>query len=366
MDTIKDLKKRVINNTLKIVIIFVIAFVLIYLISTYFILKAIGILLVSTTQIKNKNYDIHVDINSRDEIEELGNNFNDMTREIKSHISHIENLNKSYYKFVPEEFLSILNKDISGITLGDKVLSNITILFSDIRNFTAMSEKLTPEENFTFINEYLDIMGPVIRHNHGFIDKYIGDGIMALFPQNPTDSIEASIQMIKKLNEYNNTRVRNNYMPIDIGIGINFGMSMLGVIGEKKRYECSVISDSVNTASRIEGITKVFGVQLIIGESVLNAAQDNMFHYRFLGEIKVKGKEEMIKIYEVFDGDNNGVLLKKKETLIRYNAAIDLYVNSQYKEALLIFEEINKYNPDDRPVHFFIQKCKEENIKIFY
>jgi len=160
-----------------------------------------------------------------------------------------ENLTHSYGRFVPHEFLDLLDKEsILKVELGDQVQKEMTILFSDIRSFTTLSEGMTPKENFQFINNYLSQMGPLVRTHHGFIDKYIGDTVMALFDKSADDAVQASIAMLRLLEDYNNAQLKEGKASIKIGIGINTGMLMLGTVGEEDRMEGTVISDSVNIA----------------------------------------------------------------------------------------------------------------------
>ncbi|MBK9500790.1 MAG: adenylate/guanylate cyclase domain-containing protein [Leptospiraceae bacterium] len=164
---------------------------------------------------------------------------------------------KSYARFVPEQLLRFLGKElITGVQLGDSINKKMAILFSDIRSFTTLSEDMSPEDNFKFLNSYLHAMGPSIRKNNGFIDKYMGDGIMAIFPEGSTDALQSAIEMLDELAEFNRTREKNGKLPIRIGIGIHVGYQMFGIIGDAERLEGTVISDAVNTASRLEGLTK--------------------------------------------------------------------------------------------------------------
>ncbi len=183
---------------------------------------------------------------------------------IKTHL-RLSNLNSAYSRFVPRQFLNLLQKDsILDVKLGDHLHREMSILFSDIRSFTTLSEKMTPEENFKFINSYLSRMEPEIMKNRGFIDKYIGDSIMALFSGGADDAIRAAIAMLHKLVEYNQHRQSIGYDPVQIGIGINTGSLMLGTVGGQNRMDGTVISDAVNLASRIESLTKEYGVSLLI------------------------------------------------------------------------------------------------------
>ena len=175
---------------------------------------------------------------SRDEIDDLAVGFNKMSEYILKYISDIVNLNNGYHRFVPEQFLLYLEKeDVTQIQLGDQVQKTMTVMFSDIRSFTTLSEKMTPKENFDFLNSYLKHMGPVIRGNKGFIDKYIGDAIMALFPYSADDALSAALQMFENLTDFNARRMANGEDPIAIGLGLHTGQLMLGVIGEEERMD---------------------------------------------------------------------------------------------------------------------------------
>ena len=163
-----------------------------------------------------------------------------------------------------------MNKqNILDVKLGDHALKEMTILFSDIRSFTSLSEKMTPQENFNFLNSYLKRMNPFIWNNKGFIDKYIGDCIMALFPDGEESALSAAIEMIKYLPIYNTHRCNYGYTPIKIGIGIHTGTVMLGTIGHEIFMQGTVISDDVNLASRLESLTKLFGISLIVSKEII-------------------------------------------------------------------------------------------------
>ena len=194
----------------------------------------------------------------RDEIGQLAKSFASMRDAVRRTITDLKDTNISIERFVPHAFLAIVGKpSIVDVELGDNKRQNMTVLFSDIRNFTTLSEKMTPDENFAFINTFLERMGPVIRAHNGFIDKYIGDAIMALF-NNADDALCAGLAMHDALEGFNAERVASGLEPIAIGVGLNTGSLMLGTIGEKHRMDGTVISDAVNLASRIESLTKEY------------------------------------------------------------------------------------------------------------
>ncbi|MBI1223318.1 MAG: AAA family ATPase [Bacteroidetes bacterium] len=208
-------------------------------------------------------------------------------------------INRAYERFVPYEFLEFLGKEsITEVALGDQVEREMAVLFSDIRGFTAMSEQMTPEENFSFINHYLEIMEPIIRSNNGFIDKFIGDAIMALFPTNSQDAVMASMQMSEVLDEYNKTLE----VPVEIGIGINFGKLMLGTVGGVNRMDGTVISDTVNVAARVESLTKVYSTRILITEKVFEQLPPAYSsHFEQVGVVAVRGRLAEVPVYKVIN-----------------------------------------------------------------
>jgi adenylate cyclase len=212
----------------------------------------------------------------------------------------------AYARFVPQEFLGAMGKaSIVDVGLGDQVRLDLSILFSDIRSFTSLSEKMSPEENFAFLNSYLRRMNPFIWDNGGFIDKYIGDSIMALFPAGAGSALSAAVAMLSYLPVYNKHRAGFGYQPIGVGIGIHSGAVMLGVIGHERFMQGTVISDTVNLASRLQGLTKTYGVSLVASSHALFDLEDpNRFDFRFLDKVMLRGKEQAVSVYEVFDADN--------------------------------------------------------------
>ena len=176
-------------------------------------------------------------------------------------------LNGAYRRFVPQQFLNYLNREsITQVKRGDQVAREMTILFSDIRSFTTLSEEIGSQETFDFINDFLRRLGPVIRENGGFIDKYIGDAIMALF-DSPCDALRAANGLMDALGELTRKREANGDYPIEIGIGLNSGPLMLGIIGEEERLEGTVIGDVVNLAARLEALTKKYKVPVLFSSS---------------------------------------------------------------------------------------------------
>ncbi|WP_159782998.1 CHASE2 domain-containing protein [Sodalinema gerasimenkoae] len=266
-------------------------------------------------------------------------------------------------RFVPHEFLSFLGyESLVDVKLGEAVAKEMSILFSDIRDFTMLSEKMTLEDNFNFINAYLSRMEPTISENNGFIDKYIGDAIMALFGGGADDAVRAAIAMLDCLTEYNKTRQRPGRPPLRIGIGINTGSLMLGIVGGQHHLDTTVISDAVNLASRIEGLTKIYGTPLLISHDTFLQLEDtNCYMIRLIDRVSVKGKSEKVSVFEVFDADPPDIKHAKLEERTHFEQAVLLYHVQQYAEAKTLFEHCLNKIKHDRPCEIYLERCAQGN-----
>ena len=263
-------------------------------------------------------------------------------------------------RFVPNQFLSFLGYDsIVDVKLGDAVELEMSILFSDIRDFTTLSEQMTPEDNFKFINSYLSYMEPLIVENQGFIDKYIGDAIMALFSEGADNAVKAGIAMLHTLAEYNQHRASVGDVPIQIGVGINTGSLMLGTVGGRNRMDGTVIGDAVNLAARIENLTKNYGVSLLITQQTVNRLTNPAdYAIRVIDKVQVKGKSEWVTVYEVFDADLPFVKAGKLATLPVFTEALYLYNIYNFTEAAGLFADCLRQNPGDRVARIYLDRCQ--------
>ena len=270
-------------------------------------------------------------------------------------------LTDAYGRFVPHQFLNLLGyESIIDVNLGDQVQQEMSVLFADIRDFTTLSETMTPQENFNFINAYLSRMEPAITSNNGFIDKYIGDAIMALFSDFADDAVKAGIAMLNILTNYNEDRQRVGYIPIQIGIGINSGSLMLGTVGGKSRMDSTVISDAVNLASRIEGLTKDYSVPLLISHQTLERLRNPAdYAIRIVDKVQVKGKSQYVVVYGVFDADPPEIMSAKLANLPVYTEAMLLCERKQFREAGKLFEECLRTNPSDQVARIYLKRCRD-------
>ncbi len=271
-------------------------------------------------------------------------------------------LTNAFARFVPKEFLTFLNKkSIVEVELGDQIQKKMTVLFTDIRSFTTLSEKMSPQENFNFLNSYLKRIGPIIRSNGGFIDKYIGDAVMALFPDSAEKAVDTALLMQNSIIEYNNHRKAIGYDEIAIGIGIHSGNLMLGTIGEENRMEGTVISDNVNLASRIESLTKYYGAEILISGKLFNQLPDkNKYQYRIIDTVIVKGRSEPVTLIEILDQRTTKNYNLKIETKPKLVDAIKLYREKSTEDALNIFKELSTDSQgNDNVYEIYIERCNK-------
>ena len=282
-----------------------------------------------------------------------------LASQLKVQQNKLYQINAAYQRFVPCEFLSLLEKQsILDVQLGNQIKKEMSILFCDIRDFTALSEKITPQDNFDFINAFLGRMAPIIDQHHGVIDKYIGDEIMALFPTHADDAVQAAINMLKALADYNLTRGRPERPKLKMGIGINTGLLMLGIVGGKNRMDGTVISDAVNLASRVEEMNKKYGTSLLITtETYQKLKEPSQYKIRLIDTVKVKGKSKVVTIYEVFDTDSPSMMANKSETLSDFKQGVMLYHKTALKKAKIFFERVLKINPDDKVAQIYLKRC---------
>lgn len=276
---------------------------------------------------------------------------------IKSHIN-LSQTNHAYGRFFPDSFLEFLKKEsIVDVNLGNHVSKKMAVMFSDIRSFTAISENMTPQENFDFVNAYLREVSPKIREHRGFIVKYLGDGMMAVFPNGADDAVQGGITKLQQVQRYNASRAESGYQPIQVGIGVHFGHMMVGIVGEAERMQGDAFSDNVNLASRLESLTKLYGVSLIISEAVLkNLNHPEEYQIRFLDRVVVKGKQQPISIFEVLDGEVDAVRELKLQTQLDFEKGVEHYRQHDLRSAKICFYRVLAVNPEDKTAALYLER----------
>ena len=290
-----------------------------------------------------------------------------------------EYLSEKFRLFVPEQFLNrIAPQGVESIRLGNVTEEEVTILFCDIRDFTAITESQNPKETFEWLNAFFNQMSVCITSNYGFIDKYLGDAIMAVFdrPQfQSQDALKAALMMKQSLQEFNRQQ-----HPIKVGIGIHTGLGMIGTLGSEERMDSTVIGDVVNTASRLEGLTKVYGCTIIVSQSTLEhlnqttnwvetvsdslmtqyPLSSDVFYWRWIDCVIPRGKQKAIEIYELLGIFSSRIPTSEILVLSQFDLGIQAWKNQDYEAALGYFQTVLQHNPNDTVTSLYIQRCQEK------
>lgn len=272
-----------------------------------------------------------------------------------------QKVNTAFGRFVPHKFLQAIGRDsVLDVKLGDGVEQEVTVFFSDIRGYTRLAESMQPKENFSFLNGYLGRLGPIISEHNGFVNQYYGDGIMAIFMQNPENALQASIAIQQKLQSYNEERKNKGRVPIQIGIGLHTGPLIMGIIGDTLRMEAGVVSDTVNTAARMEGLTKYYGSSILVSETVFEGIeQKEHYTYRYLGKVQVKGRQEPLKVYDFYDGDMPDLQAQKHNSLQNFETGVTAYYERDFAKAAKAFDQVILQFPSDRSSLNYLEKAKQ-------
>lgn len=280
--------------------------------------------------------------------------------ELQTVNQQITKLNKSYERFVPHEFISLLGKkSITEVQLGDEMLQAMPIMFFDVKGFTTITEQMSAKEIINLMNELFDTLQPIISEYGGIINKYLGDGAMVIFPGGEKDAMRAAIDITKRISILNKERAGRGLKKLFVGIGLDSGPVILGTVGGSKRLEHTVYGNAVNLASRIEGLTRKYGVSLLITENVYSRlGNDLQKHNRIVDNVQVKGKTSIVTIYENY-GWNDGIIAARESTKKKYNDAFKLYQKGQFVKALKIFNSLLEKDPKDNLVKYHIAKCKK-------
>jgi len=270
-----------------------------------------------------------------------------------------ERIRQIFQKYVPAEVIDeVMKSSGKDLLIGKKQI--VTILFSDIRSFTTISESLSAEELVTSLNTYFNLMVGIIIQHKGTIDKFIGDAIMAIFgapAKHDDDPFQATItglEMLQSLKSFNKRQTKLGRPSFRIGIGINTGEVVVGNIGSTQKLDYTCVGDTVNLASRLEGLTKLYRVPIIISEHT-HRAMNGQIKVRELDSVRVMGKLKPVKIYQPFIPDSG----EMEKAFNIFNSAIELYRNRKFKEALEAFRECRDMLPEDIPTSMYIDRCTE-------
>ncbi|MBF0224386.1 MAG: adenylate/guanylate cyclase domain-containing protein [Desulfobacterales bacterium] len=314
-------------------------------------------------EIKSENYYARVEIVSNDEIGSLGEGINEMAGSLQEK----EFIKDTFGKMVDPRVRDYLLK--GNIELGGEN-KEATILFSDIRGFTNISEKMKPEKVVDLLNRFFEKMSLCITKENGLVNKFIGDALLAVFgvpidlEKHPDAALKSAIRMKKVMDGLNIELVKQGLPTIEAGIGIHTGSVLAGNIGSSSRMEYTVIGDTVNLSSRLEGLTRIYGVSVLISENTFVFLEDpSKYSIRRLDRVLVKGKSEAIWIFEVFDSDPPEIRKLKTETLTTFETGLMLYSEQNFEKSIQIFQNCLSINPKDNVAKIYLARCQEFLIK---
>jgi adenylate cyclase len=304
----------------------------------------------ATRKLVDGDYGVRVDARQRDELGQLGSAFNSMVEGLQEKEKIRSVLQKTVSKEIADELLKR-----GQINLGGEERS-VTVLFSDIRGFTTISEGLEPPKLVEQLNAYFKRMDQAILAGHGVIDKFVGDAIMALFgapvagPDDAANALRAALGMIAALDSLNAERAAAGLPAWKNGIGVNTGHVVAGTMGSEDRWSYTVIGDSVNLASRLEGLTKHYGARVLVSRATKEAAK-GAFVYRTLDMVRVKGKSEPVEVFELL-GEGTAA----PAWLAPFEAGVGAYRLKRFSEAREAFGSSLKLRPDDLAVKLYLER----------
>jgi len=318
--------------------------------------KPIDRLRQATKEVEKENFSHRVTVAGSDEFAALGNAFNNMMRGLQEKQAIRETLDKSVSREVAAHLLD------KGSILGGESLES-SVLFADIRGFTELSERLTETQLIELLNDYFSKMNRCILSRDGVIDKFIGDAIMAIFgaPIKTTShavcALNAAMDMIAALDDFNRDAGERYGCQLRIGVGINTGRVVAGLVGSSDRMNYTVLGDQVNIASRIEGLSKYYGASLLITEATLQGLPDKekeqQWIFRYLDRVQVKGRSTGLAIYEP--------LMRSEAASIivdRYAQAMAELMDERFDQAAEMLSALLNLYPHDRASELLLERCE--------
>ena len=276
----------------------------------------------------------------------------DKTRQL--HRAHQRSL-----AFVPHDYLRALGKQhFEDVERGDAVAKRVAIMFTDIRGFTALAEKMSPESSFKFVNRYYEATEPSIYKHNGFVDHYFGDGVMAIFPEGAASGLKAAIDFLKRVDQFNQSLIDEGSPPIRVGIGLHTGDVVMGVCGGQQSIQCTVIGDCVNLTARLEGLSGRYQTALVISNDLHQDAQTVLdYQVRELEFVKVKGRAQPVQVYEVLDALSRQERESRLETKTLFQKGVSALRNQRLHEGKSIFEEVIRLDPTDHVASLHLETC---------
>ena len=326
--------------------------------------------IISTNDLSNR-----VEVEYNDETGKLAHTFNLMVGALETAYNQIKRyafkavlaqknehkIRNIFQKYVPSDVIDQFFENPEKMLVGENRV--ISILFSDIRSFTSISEQMMPDDLVSSLNRYFTVMVDVIMARHGIVDKYIGDAIMAFFgapvrhKDDALQSVLAGIEMTEVLKDFNAQQRKLGKPEFKIGVGINYGVVTVGNIGTEKKMDYTIIGDMVNLASRMEGLTKKYHQPLLISESLHQKVKDEV-DCRLIDTVAVKGKTKGVKIYTV----KKRLSEEENKAWTLHNTAMESFYQQDFDKAISYFQNVQKIFPDDYASQAMIDRCRQFKV----
>lgn len=298
-----------------------------------------------------------IDIGGNKQFLEIGNSLNKINENYKRKDEVIKQTNLEYEKFVPKQLVRFLGKkSVLELEIGSQVKKTATILFCNIRNSNLVTKTLSLEENFNYVNSYLNVVSPIIRKNGGFVDKYLDDGLLSVFVSTQ-GALNCAINLVKAVNQ-KNLEIKN--MPsLEIGIGIHTGEVIFGVVGDDVRKAPTLISNSMHIMQKIDEVNKALGSCMTLTKQTLNELPTSYkFSYRYIGNINTQNDGE-VSLFECLDVYSRQKREKLQKHHIEFENGVRAFVNGKFEDAKAIFEKVYKQEKDDKVCYYYYNKSSE-------
>ena len=282
----------------------------------------------------------------------------ELEQRVAEHTAKVVALNSADQRFVPLELLELLRKpSIGEVQLGDHVQRDMTILCLALQSFAARTEHLTTKSMFDLVNSYLGKVVPVIRQQHGVVDKYQDAGLRALFADNGVEALKAAVTIQRMVVDYNQQLEHDKAAPIAVGIGVHTGLVRLGVIGDDHQLQGTVISEAANVAARLEALCEVYGARIIASGPTLERLPDPAgYQYRFLDRVQVRGEEMPVAVYEIFDAEDPAAVELKNKTRDEFEQGVLLYYSGDLDQACNHMNRVLEQNPNDQAAKCYLRR----------
>ncbi|MCB9760288.1 MAG: adenylate/guanylate cyclase domain-containing protein [Alphaproteobacteria bacterium] len=280
-----------------------------------------------------------------------------LSRRLSLALTRVEGLTRVFQRFVPGQFLDrIAREGPEDIEPGRARVETLTILFADVRDSEALSRTLRPQALLDFINAWLPEVVAPVRARGGFVDKFIGDAVMALFDRpgrHPEDALAAAVDMQRATEAFNARAER----PVTIGVGVHTGLVTIGTIGSRDRMDSTVLGDAVNLASRLEGVSRMYGARVVTSGETLAEVPEGRFRRRLLDVVQVKGRSAPVSLFEVLDAEPEAVAAQKAASAEGLGRALDLRAERRFIEAVAVLDALCAAHPWDLALAVQRRRC---------